>query len=217
MASPSVRWGLAAAALSVAGAVGWGIVAGGDYATRQSAERSFVLDENFTVVRKILVRKDAAKQIVAMGGDSEFVEQNWTAVGGEIESLQILDPAWRLELHGQLTVRTLDDYVGREVIVLDQDVEITVDRVNSEVRLSRGAERLADYAMTTRFSRTPAETTQVELTLAQQIRTDAPWFAHRIADRRVLAAVERSLANQERAIRQLVADHRDDVPLLPLR
>jgi hypothetical protein len=55
------------------------------------------------------------------------------------------------------------------------------------------------------------------LQLAQRILTDAPWFAHGIADRRVRASVEQTLANQEAAIRKLVADNIDDVPLLPLR
>ena len=46
------------------------LVRGGEYETEQTATRSFTLDQNFTVVRKILVRKDGAKQLVTMGGGS---------------------------------------------------------------------------------------------------------------------------------------------------
>jgi hypothetical protein len=49
------------------------------------------------------------------------------------------------------------------------------------------------------------------------ILTDAPWFAHGIADRRVRQSAERTLANQERAIRKLIQENIDDVPLFPLR
>ena len=45
-----------------------------EYPTEQTATRSFVIDEDFTKVRKIMVRTDAAKEIVTMGGGSEFVE-----------------------------------------------------------------------------------------------------------------------------------------------
>jgi hypothetical protein len=57
----------------------------------------------------------------------------------------------------------------------------------------------------------------VDLALTQEILTDAPWFAHGIADRRVLASVERTLANQETAIRKVIAENIGDVPVFPLR
>jgi hypothetical protein len=55
------------------------------------------------------------------------------------------------------------------------------------------------------------------LALTQEILTDAPWFAHGIADRRVLASVEKTLENQEAAIRKVIADNIGDVPVFPLR
>jgi hypothetical protein len=72
--------------------------------------------------------------------------------------------------------------------------------------------------MKTHFDR-DAETgkTKVSLELTQMILTHAPWFAHGIADRRVRESAERTLANQERAIRKLIAENIDDVPLFPLR
>ena len=72
--------------------------------------------------------------------------------------------------------------------------------------------------MTTKFSRdSQSNSTVVDLALTQEILTDAPWFAHGIADRRVLASVEKTLANQETAIRKVIADNIGDVPLFPLR
>jgi len=70
--------------------------------------------------------------------------------------------------------------------------------------------------MTTRLER-EEDHTRVTLKLTQEINTDAPWFAHRIADRRVRASVEQTLANQEDAMRQLIDENRDKKWLLPLK
>jgi hypothetical protein len=114
-------------------------------------------------------------------------------------------------------VLTQDDYVGEQEIELAQGVEIERDFLHSEVDLAKPAERLRDYRMTTHLERDASGKTSVQLKLSQRILTDAPWFAHGIADRRVRASVERTLANQEAAIRQLVAENIDDVPRFPWR
>ncbi|HEX6962789.1 MAG TPA: hypothetical protein VF175_13040 [Lacipirellula sp.] len=197
--------------------LGLSLAFGRDYPSRQTARRSFTLDHNFTDVRKILVRNDAAKQIVTMGGGSEYIDQEWSAVGAELDAVQLLAD-WRLELHGTLHVRTKDEYIGEHVIGLLQDVEITPDFLHSATHLNEPAERLKEYDMKTHFDRDPETgNTKVSLELTQVILTDAPWFAHGIADRRVKDSAERTLANQEAAIRKLVADNIDDVPLFPLR
>jgi hypothetical protein len=194
-----------------------GLVLRGDYATTQTARLSFTIDEDFTSVRKILVRNDSAKQIVAMGGGSDFISQNWSAGGGELGSIELFDPHWRLELHGTLRVRTKDPYIGAHEINLDQEVQITPNRLDSHVKLVEPGERLKRYDMTTAFSRGEDGQSRVELELTQEILTDAPWFAHGIADRRVRASAEKTLANQGTAIRRLIAEHIDDVPLFPPR
>ena len=204
------------------GSVAWGLVFRGVYETEQTATRTFVMPEDFSNVRKILVRKDGARQLVTMGGSSEFIDQQWSGGDVELESLKLIGSEWHIDMQGTLTVRTKDDYVGEQVIDLAQHVEIEPDFLHSEVKLTKPAERLRGYAMTSNFDRAAAEGgtgggSRVELTLTQKILTNAPWFAHGIADRRVRASVERTLANQEAAIRRLIAENIDDVPLLPLR
>jgi hypothetical protein len=209
---------LATCLVIVAGAIAWGLIFYGEYETEQTATRSFVIDEDFTDVRKILVRREAAKQLVTMGGGSEYINQTWSSIGAELGNLQPLDVDWRVEPHGVLRVRTKDPYIGELEIDLEQEVVIERDFLHSEIELDRPVERLRDYRMTTRFERDAAAgTSRVQLKLTQRIRTDAPWFAHRIADRRVRESVEKALANQEAAIRELIAENIDDVPLLPLR
>jgi len=204
-------------ALLVVAVVG-GLVFRGKYETTQTATRTFDLEQNFTVVRKILVRKDGAKQIVTMGGGSVFLSQKWSGGDVDIESLTPLDPKWDIDLEGTLRVRTNDDYVGVQDIALAQTVAIDPNALHSEVKLKEPAERLRGYEMTTDFRRDDADKgTRITLELSQTILTDCPWWAHRIADRRVLASVEKTLANQEAAIRKFIAENLDDVPVFPLR
>jgi hypothetical protein len=181
----------------------------GTYPTVQTVERTFVIDEDFTKVRKILVRTDATKRIVTMTGDSQFVDQQWSAVGAGLDNFELRDLKWKLELHGTLVLRTRDPYIGEHEIALSQEVKIDPDQVYSDVELDRPTERLKQYEMTTWFSRQPDGKTLVRQRLKQEIVTDAPWFAHFIADRRVYQSAEQALLNQEQAIRQIVEENRD--------
>jgi hypothetical protein len=223
--SARLLWvGILLAILAVA--IVLGVVVGGEYTTEQKVTRTFTIEEDFTKVRKIMVRTNAAKEIVTMGGDSEFVDQQWrdanVETGGEnigealLNSIFTADPDWKLELDGTLRVRTLDEYIGQNVITLEQHVEIAPNGIESQVELLEGSERLLGYSMSTRITR-DGEKTKVELELTQKIKTDAPWFAHGIADRRVRASAERAMENQEGAMRRLIEENADKAGLFPLR
>lgn len=202
-----------------------GVLWPAEYTTEQEVQRSFTIDEDFTKVRKIMVRTNAAKEIVTMGGDSEFVEQRWedgsAELGTEKIGLALLrgvlseDPGWKLELRGKLKVRLLNDHLGNEVIELQQEVEIVPDRLQSHVKLKQVTEHLLAYTMATTLARAEDQT-RAELRLKQKIKLELPWFAHGIADRRVRASAEKSLANQEQAIRQLLEKNADKAGLFPL-
>jgi hypothetical protein len=207
-------------------AVGLGLLIGGEYTTDQKVSRTFEIEHDFTKVRKTMIRTDASREIVTMGGDSEFVDQQWQdadiQTGGEnigealLNSLFSTDPDWKLELDGTLRIRTLDEYIGQNVITLTQHVEISPDAIDSQVKLKEGSERLVGYSMSTRLSR-DGEKTKVELELTQKIKTDAPWFAHGIADRRVRASAARALENQEGAMKRLIEENIGKAGVFPLR
>jgi hypothetical protein len=221
---PTWSWVLGIfALLTIAFAASW--VLTGEYTTEQTAERSFVIDEDFTKIRKIMVRTNAAKQIITMGGTSEFVEQKWEEASIEspngnvaealLNAVLSPDPGWKLELKGDLKVRTLDDYVGREVVTLKQNVEITPDLINSVSDMVEGSERLLGYKMVTRQER-EEDHTRITLTLTQKIKTHAPWFAHGIADRRVYESALRSVEKQKAAMIKLIDENKDQAWLFPL-
>jgi hypothetical protein len=187
------------------------------YASQQTVEVSFTIDQDFTTVRNILVRTDALKRIVTMTGESKFLDQNWSTLGGGLESIDPLNIRWKLELQGTLKVRTLGEYVGRNEVTLRQEIKIDPDQLVSDVKLTEGSKRLLDYQMTTSFMRDEAgNKTRVVQRLKQEILTDTPWFAHWIADRRVRASTQLALTNQQRAIRKVIEDNLDKRWLLPL-
>lgn len=198
----------------------------GEYTTAQTASRSFTIEQGFTKVRKIMVRTNATKQIITMGGTSEYVDQHWdegsVLAEGEnigealLQNVLSADPDWKLELTGVLQVRTLDEYVGQEVVTLDQAVTITPDLIHSTTDLTEGTERLLEYQMTTELLREENHT-RVNLQLSQTIKTHAPWFAHGIADRRVRESVESTLAKQEEAMRALIEENQDKAGIFPFR
>jgi hypothetical protein len=69
--------------------------------------------------------------------------------------------------------------------------------------------------MTTHLER-EEDHTRVNLQLMQEIKTDAPWFAHGIADRRVRASAAKSLERQEAAMIKLIDENKDKSWLFPL-
>lgn len=193
------------------------LVISNQYPTRQTAVRTFTLPDDFTKIRRILMRTDATRQITTLAGDNEFLEEEWTQLGGGLESINILNPAWRLELRANLKVRSRDEYIEKPIVLLKQVVTIKPDEVLSDIDLDKGSERLLGYELITHYVRDEkAKNTRVELRLTQEILTTAPWFAHWIADSRVLASAELALEHQERAIRQLVDENRGKGGLLSL-
>lgn len=225
---PKRRFGLLVGAplLIVLAALAAGVIFPGEYTTEQTATREFHIDLDFTEFRKIMVRTNAAKEIITMGGDSEFVSQKWTDAAiqssGEnvgqalLKSVFSGNPEWAIDLQGELKVRTLDEYVGKNVITLKQEVQVRPDKIQSVAKLQEGSEKLRGYELMNRFSR-DAEKSKIELSLTQQIKTECPWWAHSIADRRVHASAARSLENQERAVRQLIEENKDKAGLFPLQ
>ena len=194
------------------------LVVSNRYATTQTATRSFTLPDDFTNVRRILMRTDATRQITDRAGDSEFLDEEWTKLGGGLESINILKPDWRLVLNANLRVHSLDEYIGKPVVTLKQVVTISPNEVLSAIKLDEGSDRLLQYELVTHYVRDEKEkNTRVELKLTEEIVTIAPWFAHRIADNRVRRSVALALEHQERAIRELNKENQSKGRLLRRR
>lgn len=181
------------------------LVISNQYPTEQTATVEFHLPDDFAETRKILVRTGATKQIITMAGDNKFIEEKWSKVGGSFNPFKPM----HLELHGTMKVQSNDEYVGKPIVELTQDTRIAADEVHSHAKMAKSGERLLDYDLVTHFlSDKDNGNTLVKLQLTQKILTKAPWFAHRIADRRVLASANQALLNQKQAIIKLMDENR---------
>lgn len=181
------------------------LVISNQYPTEQTATVEFHLPDSFRETRAILIRTGATKQIITMAGDNQFIEEKWSNIGGAFNPFKPM----KLEIQGTMKVQSNDEYVGKPIVDLTQTSRITADEVHSHAKMIAPGERLLDYDLVTHFLRDKdQENTLVKLKLTQKILTKCPWFAHRIADRRVFESAEKSLLNQKRAILKLMDENR---------
>ena len=186
--------------------------------TTQTVERSFVIDEDFTKVRKILVRTDATKQIVTMTGDSEFIDQQWNTIGARTGGLKLLDLdlKWQLELERHAVRCGLG--IPTSASTKSRFSQTSTSIRTRSIRTSnwpRRSERLRQYAMTTWFH----ATREWQVTGAAATQGGDP---HRRAlvcplhcrPSGVRQSAEQALENQEQAIRQIIEENRDQRWLL---
>lgn len=177
------------------------------------AERQFTISHPFGRVRQILVRTNAIREVVALN-NGQLVQQQWQDLNVDVRQL-LTNPDWSLSADGVLKVQINDPYVGQAVIELNQSVAVTPNQLKTTNRLAHPTARLLDYATST--IATPNDKGSAEfratVTLHVKIRTLFLWRA--IARRRVQAAAEQSLANQEQALRAVVAEHQDRAFILP--
>ena len=147
------RWRLivASATAAVLAAVAISILTA-EYPTEQSARRTFTIDVSFPQVRKILVRTDAARRITTEAPEVRLSSSSGTINRWGLDSFDLKNPQWRIESHGRMKVRTNDDYIGQQLITLDQDVVISPASLRSEVQLEQGSGRLIGYALVTQFA-----------------------------------------------------------------
>ncbi len=212
MASPG-KWTIRTVALLVLLAASLALAYPRDVAIPGMATHEFTIDVPYTRVRKILVRTNAVKKIVALA-NAELLDQSWTGI--EIDLARLLrEPDWELEGEGKLQVRTNDDYIGQHDITLLQRVKIRPEELVVANTLEQPAGRLLDYRTSLRLAPDDQQMarfqTSAELTVLCRV---APIFRH-VARRRVQAAAVRALNNQEKALRSVVDDHRDSLFIMP--
>lgn len=177
-----------------------------------TVEHAFVIKESFARVRKILVRTNAIKKVVAMT-NSQLVDQQWLNVSFDLKSL-LRDPDWNVGGQGTLTVKTTDPYVGEHEITLNQDVNIRVDQLRVSNRLTEPVSKLRKYD-TVMEAIDNRGTSEFRATLTLEVTTTVTPLFRRIAKRRVYEAAEKALRQQEQAIRNIVEEHKDDLIILP--
>jgi hypothetical protein len=181
------------------------------------ATRAFTIDQSMARVRKILVRTNAAKKIVA-GADAELLDQKWLNMAFELPR-PILSSDWHIEGDGQLTVQANDAYLGQHAMTLNQRLDITAERLHVTNQLN-GQSRHANQAITayrSAMTLSPGAQGQAsfETSLTIEVTTRAGLFTRGMVAQGIRDAAGRSLEQQEAAVRAVVAEQDGKWLVLP--
>jgi len=178
-----------------------------------SASDSFVIGTKMERVRKILVRTNSVKTIVAMA-NAVLTDQEWLNLKLENEG-SLLDRNWNLSGQGKLTVLSDDPWLGKQELTLDQKIEVQPERLESTNTLGEPSNSIRAY--TSNLVLTPDSNGNAEFQsrLDLTIQTRANWFIRKTAEARIREAPAKALQNMEQAIRDIVASHDDEILILP--
>lgn len=178
-----------------------------------SAEHTFELNESMPRVRKILVRTNAVKKIVAMA-DAELLNQKWLQMEFTIER-PILRQDWHLDGTGELIVRTNDAYIGRHDIMLIQSIDVTPERLHVSNDLAHPAGPIREYASTLTLTPGVDGKASITTTLNLKIKTKVSWLTRKTVEQRIRESARAASQKQEQAIRNVVQQHADELIILP--
>ena len=198
--------GIVGASLLVLGLILWSIL-DNHYVADVTVNRSFTVDIPFESFRKIMVRTDAARDIMNAGEESSLVSQHWNGHSFHLDRISLTNPDWDIEANGTLKVRINNHYLGSQVARFNQQVTIKPNLIYSVVSLEKPQGKLLGYKVTLNMSGENGKS-QITQSLNLKILTPAPWFAHWFARIRVRISARQTLRAQEKHIQEAIAKHR---------
>jgi hypothetical protein len=178
-----------------------------------SATHQFSIEVPMERVRKVLVRTNAVKKIVAMA-DAKLLDQEWLQLEFEIDR-PLLKRQWHVDGSGQLVVESSNAWLGTHELTLNQSVDIKPDRLYVENALDKPSGPIEKYSATLELVPDEAGNATVNSSLDLMISTRANWLAASSVRRGIKQAALKSLKDQEAAIREVVAEQADKLLVLP--
>ena len=194
-------------------AVGFLLIPASSIEASSQAEHQFTIEDPMRRVRKILVRTNAVKKIVAMA-DAELLDQEWLNMKFDIDK-PILKRDWNVNGDGILSVRFNDAYLGSHEITLQQDASISPDRLHVTNELQQPSGPVQNYRSVLTLTPDDSGNAHFKCSLDLRIKTTANWFTESVVRSKIEAAAAEALKMQEKAIRTVVADHADELIILP--
>lgn len=202
-----------AATIVVAGLAAFLLLPQQEITVPSTAEHAFIIDVPMERVRKILVRTNAAKKIVAMSG-AELKGQKWLDMDFEMPG-KILDRNWHVDGEGKLEVLIKDDYIGDHRITLNQTVDITRQRLQVTNVLDRPADAVRNYDSSLTLTPSDSGNAAFQCQLTLEIRTTANGLLKAVVEDKIRSSALKSLQQQEQAIREIVESQSGKLLILP--
>ena len=215
----SVGWWLGLACIGGIGIVAWGL-SRSEHSLRGVAERSFTMDIEFDKFRQILVRTDATAAILEHGG-MKLVDEKTDAIDIDLSNdSRPLRNALRgkskanVSAIKRLTVQLNDPHVKATELLLSQDCQIHTDSIQILTTSDQPAGELKVYN-TTLDAVKASHGTEVRLSMDMTVDVVISRFFLSQAEARVKQAAEKSMEEQERAIRSMVSRFDEKTLILP--
>ena len=183
-----------------------------DLTVESSAQHEFTIDERMPRVRKILVRTNAVKKIVAMA-DATLLDQKWQNM--DFEMGKLLDRDWHVDGNGKLDIVVNNSYLGKIDLTLDQQVDIRPEQLESVSKLAKSSGSITQYDSKIELTPDSDGKAKFQTSLSLEVSTKANIFTRRLVEKNIRAAADSALKNQEKAFRKIVDDKKDDILILP--
>lgn len=169
------------------------------YVTSCCVSNRFIVNEDFDVVRKTLVRTPAKYKILEANG-ATVIEQKWDNLSLGLD--RIINPNWMVDGSSVIKLNVKNPHWGQRVMIVKQIINITPDKMLITVVLLRPVEELKSYKMVLDLGRY-GDRTVVDVKLVMGIEVNAPHTqsVHDLINNRLKkAANETIVANQESII-----------------
>ena len=200
-------------ALLIVGGIVFAVSPQRELEVTSSADHQFTIDVPMERVRKILVRTNAVKKIVAMS-DAELKGQKWVDMDFEMPG-KLLDRNWHVDGEGKLKILIKDSYIGDNEITLSQAVDIKRQRLHVTNVLDQPTDAIRDYDSTMTLTPDEVGNAMFDTKLELKIKTTANWITTGKVEKEIKASAKRSLERQEQAIRDAVDEQADKMFIVP--
>ena len=184
-----------------------------EISVNSSGKHEFTVDVTMERARKILVRTNAAKKIVAMA-DAELLDQEWSDL--DIDAKRpLLKRDWHVDGTGEMKVRINNSYLGSHDVTLDQSLDIRAEKLQVSNKLNKPAGPIGEYSSELTLIPDDSGKARFETSLDLQINTTANFFTKSTVESEIQSAAQSALEKQEEAIRSVIADQDGKLLIVP--
>lgn len=215
-----IGWWLGLACVGGLGFGAWGL-SRSECAVKGTAEKSFTIDVDFNTFRQILVRTDATAAIVEHGGmkvideSTDSVDIDLSNDSRPLRNLLKGKSKANVSATKHLTVQLNDPQLKASELKLSQECKIQPDNIHIVTISEQSAGELKTYK-TSLDAVKVNDRTEVRLSLDMTVEVCISRLFLPQAEARVLQAAEKTLEEQESAIRSLVSKFEGDAIIMPV-
>lgn len=166
-----------------------------------SAKHDFLLDKNYTSVRRKLQQEGTMEQIIEIHY-GKLISHKW--LNKEFILVRLRRPTqWTYRAYGIAEIKIYDKYVGEQILIFNQDVYADQDKLINKLTLKEPAEGINFYETTTRFE-AEGNKTRVYASTRIEIPRKAPAFLRNYVQSKVDKSATTSVRRSEKAIKTVL-------------